>query len=124
MPREVVPPGRSSAAKTTRLGISTFANLAPIAYGQTEAQLAMVCAALGQDELQALLYADLIALVAIVRKAARTELGRYCKACGEQGDHYVASVGHFTHPDDAIDPYYTCTGEKATQVARRLRERR
>lgn len=49
---------------------------------------------------------------------------RVCKACGAtyltwENDHYVPSLGHFDSPTDAIEPYYTCTGESARAVARR-----
>lgn len=47
-----------------------------------------------------------------------------CKACGEsyatwENPHYVPSVGHFTPPADAIEPYYACTREPAIIVNRR-----
>ena len=50
------------------------------------------------------------------------ETYRPCKACKEPvryHGHYVSSVGHYAHPSEAIEPYYTCTGETAVQVARR-----
>lgn len=55
---------------------------------------------------------------------------RICPECKEEVEffggnnpHYVPSVGHYAGPDEAIEPYYTCTTKEQKEERARARYR-